>query len=80
MHPRFWNVDNTIPPPPPYSYTCSTIQDGAVALGRASMNGHQEVVDVLLRAGANPDVQEKVRAWCTVLIVEGGTCMSCRTS
>ena len=44
------------------------------------MNGHQEVVDELLTAGANPDVQEKVRAWCTVLIVEGGACMSCRTS
>ena len=74
MYPKFWNVNATIY----YSYTCSTIQDGAVALGRASLNGHQEVVDELLRAGANPDLQEEVR--CTVLIVEGGTCMSCKTS
>ena len=57
MHPKFWNVNATIIF---YSYTCSTIQNGAVALGRASMNGHQEVVDVLLSARANPDVQEEV--------------------
>ena len=75
MHPKFWNVNATIIF---YSCTCSIVQDGAVALGRASMNGHQDVVDELLRAGANPDVQKKVR--CTVLIVEGGACMSCRTS
>ena len=56
------------------------MQDGAVALGRASMNGHEEVVDVLLRARANPDLQKEVRGWCTVLIVVGGACMSCRTS
>ena len=56
------------------------MQDGAVALGRASMNGHLEVVDVLLRGGANPDLQKEVRGCCTVLIVEGGTYMSCRTS
>ena len=56
------------------------MQDGAVALGRACLNGHLEVVDLLLRARANPDLQKEVRGWCTVLIVEGGACMPCRTS
>ena len=44
------------------------------------MNGHQAVVGLLLSARANPDLQKEVRGWCTVLIVEGGTCMFCRTS
>ena len=29
-------------------------------LRQASFNGHQDVVDVLLSAGANPDLQDKV--------------------
>ena len=39
-----------------------TIQDGWTALERASIKGHQKVVELLLEAGANPDIQNKVRA------------------
>ena len=38
-----------------------TIQNGATALRQASINGHHKVVEVLLGAGANPDLQNKVR-------------------
>ena len=41
--------------------TRSTIQNGWTALQQASIKGHQKVVEVLLRAGANPDIQDKVR-------------------
>ena len=37
------------------------MQDGETALEQASMKGHQKVVESLLRAGANPDLQDKVR-------------------
>ena len=37
------------------------IQNGLTALERASFNGHHEVVECLLRAGANPDIQDEVR-------------------
>ena len=37
------------------------IQDGLTALERASFSGHHKVVELLLRAGANPDLQDKVR-------------------
>ena len=50
--------------------THSTIQDGETALERASINGHHKVVELLLRAGANPDLQNKVR------IVDGGLNLS----
>ena len=36
-------------------------QTGSTALGRASFNGHHEVVECLLIAGANPDIQDEVR-------------------
>ena len=36
-------------------------QNGWTALERASFNGHHEVVECLLRAGANPDIQDEVR-------------------
>lgn len=42
------------------------LQDGKTALHVAAMNGHEEVVDVLLRAGARAvvDQQMKVRKAC----------------
>ena len=40
----------------------STIQDGWTALKQASFNGHLKVVELLLETGANPDIQNKVRA------------------
>ena len=39
----------------------STIQDGDTALRESSINGHHKVVELLLGAGANPDLQNKVR-------------------
>ena len=41
--------------------THSTIQNGWTALEQASFKGHQKVVELLLGAGANPDLQDKVR-------------------
>ena len=41
--------------------THSTIQNGWTALKAASNNGHHKVVELLLEAGANPDLQDKVR-------------------
>ena len=40
--------------------THSTIQDGWTALKQASNRGHHKVVKVLLGAGANPNLQNKV--------------------
>ena len=40
--------------------THSIIQDGWTALERACFNGHQKVVELLLGAEANPDLQNKV--------------------
>ena len=41
--------------------THSTIQDGSTALETASFIGHHKVVELLLGAGANPNLQDKVR-------------------
>ena len=41
--------------------THSTIQDGWTALELASNKGHHKVVELLLGAGANPNLQDKVR-------------------
>ena len=41
--------------------THSTVQNGVTALKSASINGHRKVVELLLGAGANPDLQDKVR-------------------
>ena len=40
--------------------TLSTIQNGWTALKEASLRGHHKVVEVLLGAGANPNLQNKV--------------------
>ena len=37
-----------------------TIQDGQTALDQASIKGHHNVVELLLGAGGNPDLQDKV--------------------
>ena len=36
------------------------IQNGSTALARAVYKGHEQVVDLLLKAGANPDNQDLV--------------------
>ena len=41
--------------------THSTIQNGWTALKQASSKGQHKVVEVLLGAGANPELQDKVR-------------------
>ena len=43
------------------THTHSTIQDGWTALEAASSKGYHKVVEVLLGAGANPDLQDEVR-------------------
>ena len=43
------------------AFTHSTIQDGRTSLKAASFKGHHKVVELLLGAGANPDLQDKVR-------------------
>ena len=40
--------------------THSTVQNGWTALEQASISGHNKVVEVLLGAGANPNLQNKV--------------------
>ena len=42
-------------------YSHSVIQNGSTALRESSINGHYKVVELLLGAGANPDLQDKVR-------------------
>ena len=38
---------------------------GMTALAWASYNGYKQVVDVLLKAGANPDIQDPDHVrWC----------------
>ena len=39
------------------------IQEGKTALAWASWKGHKQTVDVLLSAGAKPDIQDQV-SWC----------------
>ena len=39
----------------------STTQNGQTALTAASFYGHYKVAELLLEAGANPDLQDKVR-------------------
>ena len=36
------------------------VQDSQTALQQASIRGHHNVVELLLGAGANPDLQDKV--------------------
>ena len=41
--------------------TLFALQNGQTALTIASSKGHHKVVELLLGAGANPDLQDKVR-------------------
>ena len=50
-----------VEPPHVVVLTHSTIQDGSTALERASFIGYHKVVELLLGAGAYPDLQDKVR-------------------
>ena len=50
-------------------YWTFTIQkDGITALAGAAYKGHKQVVDVLLKAGANPDIQDKVTINCNMIV------------
>ena len=44
-------------------------QKGQTALMRASQNGHYNVVEKLLPAGAQPDIQDKVRNVVTMVML-----------
>ena len=46
-----------------------TIQNGDTALDQASIKGHHKVVELLLEAGANPNVQGKVKRVMHILMV-----------
>ena len=37
------------------------LQNERTALNQASFNGHHKIVECLLTAGANPDMQDEVR-------------------
>ncbi len=43
----------------------NSVQDGATALYVASQNGHLRVVEVLIAAKAQVDIQQKVRFNCS---------------
>ena len=46
---------------PSHVVTHSIIQYGSTSLRESSIRGHHKVVELLLGAGANPDLQDKVR-------------------
>ena len=48
----------------------SILQGGVTALHVASFKGHQEVVELLLGAWANPNLRDKVKTvqWCAYKI------------
>ena len=62
-------LSTVIVEPSHVSLTHSTIQNGYTALRESSANGHPKVVGLLLGAGANPDLQDKVR---TVVCMSNG--------
>ena len=45
------------------------VQDGVTPLHSASQNGHKDIVEQLLKAGANPNALDKVSCMgCTELV------------
>ena len=55
------HFQQTVTVQPSHVVTLTTTQNGCTALQQASSKGHQKVVELLLGAGANPDLQNKVR-------------------
>ena len=56
-----------------------TIQNGDTALDQASIKGHHKVVELLLGAGANPDVQDKVKRVMYILMALHASLYSCNS-
>ena len=50
-----------------YSILSSSDGDGATALIYASMKGHTEIVDLLVRKNADLNVQDKVTEWTALM-------------
>ncbi len=46
---------------PAYHFSLNSVQDGTTALFAAAQNGHLRVVEVLIAAKAQVDIQQKVR-------------------
>ena len=46
---------------------CASIQDGTTALHLAAQEDHTDIVDVLLKGGADCNVQDKVIPFITII-------------
>ncbi len=50
---------------PAHHFSLNSVQDGTTALFVAAQNGHLRVVEVLIAAKAQVDIQQKVRFNCS---------------
>ncbi len=50
---------------PAHHFSPNSVQDGTTALFAAAQNGHLRVVEVLIAAKAQVDIQQKVRFNCS---------------
>ena len=62
--------------------THSTIQNGGTALEEASIRGHHNIVEILLGAGANPNLMDTVSTGqngthALILVSILSTCLAC---
>ena len=57
-----------------YGSAILCIQEGKTALAWASWKGHKQTVDVLLSAGAKPDIQDQVTECVVILMLMLITC------